>query len=330
MLKIAFAGFRHGHINGLYMQAVENPEVEIVGAFEADDAARTAVAESLGVNFNYDCYDKLLAESGADVIAIGDYFGIRGSRAIAALKAGKHVIADKPLCTSLAELDEIEKLSAEKGLKVGCMLDLRLSAWVQPVRNFILEGKLGEVHNICFTAQHPLNYGTRASWYFEDGKQGGTINDIAIHGIDIIPYLTGLKFAKINAARCWNAFATKEPNFKDAGMFMVEMSNGAGLMADVTYAAPSSCGFKLPYYWRFTIWGEKGVMEFGGNLDPQITVALEGGDGPIILPVDDAPRGKILDYFMDELAGKATDLNTAVVLESSRVALEIQAAADRA
>ncbi|MDD6877579.1 MAG: Gfo/Idh/MocA family oxidoreductase [Clostridiaceae bacterium] len=352
MLNLAFVGFRHGHINGLYTQAMENPDVSVVAAFEENEAARKAAEETLGVKFTHDSYEALLADPTIDAVAIGDYFGIRGARAIAALKAGKHVIADKPLCTSLKELNLIEKLSRQKGLKVGCMFDLRLNAWVEPVRDFIFSGKLGAIHQISFTAQHPLNWGTRPAWYFEDGKQGGTINDIGIHGIDLIPYITGLKFKKVIAARQWNAYAKLAPKFMDSAQFMAELDNGAGVMADVSYAAPSSCGFKLPQYWRFTIWGEKGVIECGGNTRPVISVALQGSDGPVELEVpedthqsldvfvdpnasaeDKKPvraQRQILDFFLADLASAPTPLNTATVIESSRTALTIQAAADRA
>ncbi len=329
MLKIAFAGFRHGHINGLYAQAQEHPGVEIIAAWEGDAEARAAARRDLGVNFTHDSYEAMLAAPGLDVVAIGDYFGARGAEAIAALKAGKHVIVDKPLCTSLAELDEIEALAAKTGLKVGCMLDLRFAQWVQPVRRFLREGKLGAVHGIQFTGQHPLNYGSRPAWYYEEGKHGGTINDIAVHGIDMVTYLTGLRLEKVLAARCWNAFAKAEPRFNDSAQFMVQMDNGAGLMADVSYASPTGIGWKLPTYWRFNLWGEKGMMEFGSNVTPQVTVYLDHAAEPLVMDVSGEPSQKILDVFLDELAGKPTDLHTQVVFQTSRDTLLVQQAADR-
>ncbi|HCS75525.1 MAG TPA: gfo/Idh/MocA family oxidoreductase, partial [Clostridiales bacterium] len=208
MIKIAFAGFRHGHINALYKLAEQNPDVQIVAAYEADADARAAAEADLGVNFAHDSYEDMLNEEDIDVVAIGDYYGKRGSLAIDALKAGKHVYADKPLCTSLDELDEIERLSREKALKVGCMLDMRQNKVVQPVRNFIQEGNLGEIHALFFSGQHPLMYGSRPDWYFEKGKHGGTINDIAIHGMDIVEYLTGLSMKSVTSARCWTSGRT--------------------------------------------------------------------------------------------------------------------------
>ncbi|NMB97548.1 MAG: Gfo/Idh/MocA family oxidoreductase [Clostridiaceae bacterium] len=328
MIKIAFAGFRHGHIYGLYELAQSNPDIEIVGAYEADTDTRVATEKNLGVFFNYDSYDDMLKDKNINVIAIGDYYAKRGSMAIAALKAGKHVYADKPLCISIKELDEIEALSREKGLKVGCMLDMRQCKFVQPARRFIQEGNLGEIHQIFFGGQHPLLYGSRANWYFEEGKHGGTINDIAIHGIDLVEYLTGLSMKRVISARCWNAFAKEVPSFKDSGQFMIELSNGAGLMADVSYSAPNSSGYILPFYWRFTIWGTKGVMEFSYNCN-EITLALDGKPGIETMAIPDVDTGDCLSVFVDELKGKPTDIDTEQVFKATRATLKIQEFADK-
>jgi predicted dehydrogenase len=329
MVRIGFAGFRHGHVNCLYKFAEENPDVEIKGAWEENPEARSAVEKELGVKFTYDSYEDMLKDDSIDVITIGDYFGRRGMLAIKALNAGKHVYADKPLCISLSELEQIERLSSEKNLKVGLMLDMRQEKFVQPVRDLLKENVLGEIHNIFFSGQHPLMYGTRPFWYFEEGKHGGTINDIAIHGIDMVEYLTGLSLKRVIGARCWNAYAKEAPGFKDCGQFMVELTNGAGLMADVSYAAPNSLGYSLPFYWRFTIWGTRGVMEFGIN-SSDIIIALDGKKETETITVPDKKTKDCLSVFLDELAGKPTDINTASVIRASRNTLIIQEYSDRA
>lgn len=327
MLKFAFAGFRHAHINMLYKLAANNPRVEIAAAWEADEKARILAEEKLGVKFTHDDYSDMLSNEEIDVVVIGDYFGIRGSHAISALRAGKHVYADKPLCTTLEELDEIERLAREKNLKVGLMLGMRYNKIVQPVRSFIKEGRLGDVHAIFFGGQHPLLYGSRPEWYFEEGRHGGTINDIAVHGIDFIEYITGLSMKRIIGARCWNAFAKEAPAFKDCGQFMVELTNGAGLIADVSYAAPNSSGYTLPFYWRFTIWGSKGVMEFSSN-SGEFAVALDGSPGVEVIKVPDIDTGNCLDVFLEELSGNHADINTSSVIRVTRNTLMIQKHAD--
>ena len=150
MKKIAFAGLRHGHINSLYNEAVNSPELEICAICEEDAAARQAFVDAHPDSKApvYNSLTQMLAEVPSDIVAIGDYYGKRGSVAIAALKAGKHVIADKPLCTSLSELDEIEKLSREKHLAVGLMLDLRTYDHFVKAREMVLGGELGKITQI--------------------------------------------------------------------------------------------------------------------------------------------------------------------------------------
>ncbi len=329
MYNLAFAGFRHGHINSLYTMASERQDITIKAAFEQDAAARADAEEKLGVKFTHSDYDQMLADPDIDLIAIGDYYGIRGQRVIAALKAGKHVISDKPLCTSLAELAEIEQLAREKGLKVGLMLDLRYHEAVQPVKEIIQSGQLGQIHAIFFGGQHPLNYGTRPQWYFETGKHGGTINDIAIHGVDLVTDMTGLVIEDILAARCWNAFASKEPHFEDSAQFMAKLSNGAGLVADVSYAAPDTSGFSLPQYWRFTIWGTEGVVEFSVGTK-EIWLSLKGSTSLKTVAAAPGPVGDCLSDFLADIAGEESPRGTASVLAATRSTLEVQALADQA
>lgn len=324
-LQFGFVGFRHGHIYSLVKDIENSPGTEIVAACEEHKTTR-AEATAKGVTLTHDSAEDLITNATCHVIAIGDYYARRGALVIAALKAGKHAITDKPLCTSLQELDEIERLSKEKNLKVGCMLTMRGSRQMNGLRNLILSGAIGEVHAISFGGQHPLNLGSRADWYFEPGKHGGTINDIGIHAIDAIPWITGLQFATINAARCWNAFAPEFPHFKDGAQMMLTMNNGCGVLGDVSYFMPDKGGYSLPYYWRTTIWGRNGVLEtstaaqaiaqtVNGNLEHQ--------------PLPQITTGYFEQFLKDiHNTSEKGDLNTAAVIASSRIALKIQQAGD--
>lgn len=266
-MKIAFAGFRHSHIIGMYNAALKNNC--IAGCFEEDDETRNDMKENHNINFCFNSYDELLHSLETDTVAIGDYYQKRGSMVIEAFKAGKHVICDKPICTSLDELNEIEKLSKEKSLTVAIMLDLRY--WEQSIiaRDIISSGKIGNVNIISFTGQHNLAYGSRPSWYFEAGKHGGTINDIGIHGIDVIRYITGKNLSKVEFKKEWNSYAAKEPLFLDSAQFIADME-GISVMADVSYSAPP-CNVLLPTYWEFRFWGDDGMLSF--NLrDKKVTL----------------------------------------------------------
>ena len=324
-IRFGFVGFRHGHIYSLVNKVNETDGVEVVAACEEHEETRAEVVAK-GVTLTHDSAEDLIQNADCDVIATGDYFANRGSVMIAALKAGKHAISDKPLCTSLAEIDEIERLATEQGLKVGCMLTMRGSRQMNGLRNLVQKGTIGEVHAISFGGQHPLNLDSRAKWYFEPGKHGGTITDIGIHAIDALPWMTGLEFETINAARCWNAFAPEYPHFEDGGQMMLTMNNGCGVLGDVSYFMPDKGGYASPHYWRVTLWGREGVLETATTSQS----ILQNAKGEIVnvdLPEVDA---NYFDYFVKDIQGASSgdDLETGQVIKSSRAVLKIQQAAD--
>ena len=328
-LKIAFAGFRHSHIFDLYNLARESAELEIVGACEGHEPTRANILATGRAAITHDRVDKMLDDVDCDIVATGTYFARRGQVLVKALERGKHVIADKPLCTGMDDLNRIEELSREKGLKVGCMLTMRDSGQFIGVRELIQAGFIGAIHAIAFGGQHPLLLGSRAEWYFEEGKHGGTITDIGIHAIDALPWITGLEWRKINAARCWNAFAPEYPHFADAGQMMLEMENGCGVLGDVSYFAPDRAGYRMPYYWRTTFWGRDGVSETPTTAK-EIHLLGKDDDEVQILPLAPAQKGGHLRAFLADIAGETphNGLDTAAVLRSARQVIRIQQAAD--
>ncbi|MBS12997.1 MAG: oxidoreductase [Gemmatimonadetes bacterium] len=325
-LKFAFAGFGHTHINSLYKLVQERDGLTVIGACESEAPSRDSASKA-GIDLTQHTLDEMLDAVDCDVVAIGAAFGDRGAIAIEALKQGKHVIADKPLCTRMSELDEITQLSADAELRVGCMLTQRGSRTSLGLRHLIQQGKIGDLHAINFGGQHPLNLGSRPAWYFEPDRHGGTITDIFIHAADSIPWMTGLAYDRVVAARCWNALAPDYPHFEDGAQLMVTLENGCGIVGDVSYFMPSEGGYKMPYYWRTTFFGSEAVAEISaisGTID--LTV-----DGEVVsLDPEGPPPRNYLDGFIADIAGESDpeNLSTHDVLQATRTAIRVQEAAD--
>ncbi len=328
-LRLAFAGFRHGHIMEVYHLAAQRGDVEVVAACE-ENPPTCAQLESAGkVRLTHASYDEMFGRAEFDALAVGDYYGRRGEILIRALEAGKHVISDKPICTKLEHLDRIARLAGEKGLCVGCQLSMRDDGKFLALRRLVGRGAIGEVHTICFSGQHPLLRGSRPEWYFQPGKHGGTINDIAIHAMDAIPWLTGRKIAAIVAARAWNARVADPDWFQDGAQLMLRLDNGGGVIGDVSYLAPDGCGYKVPQYWRFTLHGSGGVAETATTARSVTVYAQQAERGGRVRPARSQPGG-YFDSFLREVAGQRDGLalSTPEVLASSRLALLAQKAAD--
>ena len=323
-MKILFYGFRHGHINALYRKVAASPLFEIAGCVEPNDAARAAAETNLGAKFSEKTYAEWLTDD-IDAVAIGCAYGERGRAVIAALEAGKHVIADKPVCTSLEELCTIRALTEQMDTKLSCMLDLRYLPQTLRAKEILDSGRLGQVRNVAFNGQHCIDYAHRPAWYFEKGMHGGTINDLAIHGVDLVRMLTGQEISHIDAARTWNAYATRHPEFKDCAAFMARLESGAAVLADVSYSAPAQV-FTLPTYWEFRIWCDRGMLTFHYT-DPAVTVYEESNPEAQILP-GITPDGDYLTEFADEITHN-TRIITENVLRSTETALTIQQFADQ-
>jgi predicted dehydrogenase len=316
-------------VNDLFSRVQQGDSYHLAACCEEDPETREALKQEGKVQITHESASTMLAEVEFDVLIIGDYYSRRGELAIAGLRSGRHVLSDKPLCTSRKELDEIQRLSAEQDLKVGCMLDQRDKGFAATMRDLVRSGELGDVQSVQFLGNHPLLLGSRPEWYFEEGKHGGTINDIAIHGIDLIRWATGAEYTAVVGARCWNAGYPQLKHFQNGAHLMLAMNTGCTLSADVSYLVPDSFGYAFPLYWRYTIWGTKGVLEAGPQSNTA-TLYSQGGSTPKEVPVKDDNAGGYLDSFMRDLSGqpKDGDLTTADVLAASRVALAAQVVAD--
>lgn len=330
-LKIAFAGFRHGHIYDLWSRVAQRDDVVCVAACEEDPETCAQIKTAGKIPLTHERYDELLDTVSCDIVAVGDYYGKRGSMLIAALERGKHVMADKPVCTSLAEIAAIKKLAEAKTLSVGCMLDLRDTGYMRGLRSVIQSGQIGDVLAMTISGQHPLRYGTRAGWYFEPGNQGGTLNDIGIHAVDAVLWLTKLQITTIHAARQWNGHLPQVPFFNDGGQAMLSLSNGAGILVDVSYFAPDDFKGQWPQYWRFTIWGTQGVVEAQLSGDKMV-LCKNGSEKPEYLPLPPGESGGYLESFLNEIRGlKPGDgaSTTSSILCASTLSLQMQDCADK-
>lgn len=323
-LRLAFAGFRHAHIFDLYQRALAHPDIEVTGAWENDPAG--SLLPGRGITLSHSNYEDLL--TSCDSVAIGDCYGRRGPLVIQALRAGKHVIADKPLCTSLEEWKEIAALASEKNRRIGLMLDMRDHGNLISLRELTASGRIGEVQTVSFSAQHPLLRDTRPAWYFEPGMHGGTLNDIAIHAINLIPWVTGLEIAKVDAARTWNAKAAHAPHFKDCGQLLLRLSNGGGVLGDVSYLAPDHCGYAIDNYWRITLHGTSGFAETSYNR-AGVGFADDRMTQTELLPPAPGRPGGYLEDFLADVAGTPREdgLDTPACLQATRQSLELEAKA---
>ena len=121
--------------------------VRPVGCADLNAEAAKAAAERWNIPKVYTS-DEMFADPEVDIVLILTNPASHYSLTMAALKAGKHVYCEKPLCTSLEQANEIVEFAADKGLFVGAAPDTFLSPEFQTVRKVIDEGALGKVIHV--------------------------------------------------------------------------------------------------------------------------------------------------------------------------------------
>lgn len=330
MHHVAFAGFRHPHIFTLWNLVRDHSNCEIVTSYEGDPLTRSTLLEEKDISITHEDFDLMLAESKCSIVAIGDVYAKRGALAISALKKGRHVISDKPIAVHQEELEEITTLSRQNGLSVGCQLDLVENGAMRQARKLILDRNIGDVCTVNISAQHPLRLKSRASWYFEIGQHGGTINDIGIHVFDLVPWLIGSPWKNTIFAREWNSKASAIPHFKDCAQFYGSLESNASCFADLSYLAPDILGYELPQYWRLLVHGTQGMLETNYGSE-HVTLVKDVDTQVSSVPVSKESPQTCLDDFLAEIEGRpnGTGLTTNRVLSVSKMALQAQSIADK-
>jgi len=164
------------------------------------------VARRLGAGFGVPTiaadYREVLRDSSTDAVHICTPNALHFSMAREALEAGKHVVCEKPLATSVEEAHKLVELAAQKGLRNCVCHNLRYYPMVQQLRRMREAGELGEILSVQGAySQDWLLYDTDWNWRI-DARAGGAsrcMADIGSHFFDMAEHVTGLRVTSLCA-----------------------------------------------------------------------------------------------------------------------------------
>jgi predicted dehydrogenase len=179
-------------------------KVRITAVFDPVKERAQAAADKYGVPAAYGSYDELLADTNVDAVTLCSPIGYHYEQCIKALNAGKHIHSNKTITTAVKELDEIKKLSEEKGRRVVASPGMMLMPWNQRMRRLILDGTVGDVTAAVtggggggdYHLGEPYRHGddilnnANPSWYFKK-PGGGPLYDVTVYFINILTGLLG-------------------------------------------------------------------------------------------------------------------------------------------
>ena len=144
-------------------------------------AARRAEAAAEFACETYDDYGKMLRGTNADVITVATPSAFHGPQTIAALKAGKHVVVEKPLSTSVREADRMIAAAATCRRHLMIHQNYRISRSFTFMQALVKSGKLGKLTHLAFNSS---SYARRNDWQCLRANAGGLLNNHGTHALD--------------------------------------------------------------------------------------------------------------------------------------------------
>jgi len=158
----------------------ELPNVELEALCDIDEERAKSVAQRYEVPKVYSNHRDLLKDGNVDAVTICTPSNTHGELAIAALRAGKDVLIEKPMATEVSEARRVMILAKKLDNIVSVGFIERFNPVVQKTKNMIEEGQIGEVL---------LSYARRIGSWPERIGDVGVIRDTAVHDIDLATYL---------------------------------------------------------------------------------------------------------------------------------------------
>jgi len=249
---IGVGGMGTGHA----MNMPKIPEVKLTAVCDIDRTALKTAMENFDVP-GFDNATALINSGLVDAVLIATPHYFHPPIAIEAMKAGLHIISEKPMAVQVSAAAETIRVAKETGRIFSVMFQQRALPESQAAHKLVAEGRLGEIYRTMlidahFRSQAYYDSATwRATWR---GEGGGVLMNQGPHGLDLFTWLGGLP-SRVTA-RC--KIRQHKIEVEDEAVALLEYANGAhGFLYETVNEAPTQT--------RIEILGEKGkiLLEHG-------------------------------------------------------------------
>jgi len=287
-----------------------------------DESLPEALRGQAGIQ-RYGTLDELLADPDVDMVSLCSPRRDRqAGDAIAALRRGKHVYAEKPCALSERELDEILAAAQASGRRFREMGDtvFEPSAPWYAMRELVRSGAIGAVVQVHAQKSYPWHDRRGA----DDGVDGGLVAWVGVHGFRWIEQIGGSRVKEVLDAAKTSFGASAAGNPTMAAACLLALENGGVATLTANYLNPP----------KFDTWGNEALRIFGTGGMAEITDGgtrsrwfdAKGDRGPV--PPAETPDyfDRLMRFFRD---GETMPFSLEDDLHPTRVALRVAAKARR-
>jgi predicted dehydrogenase len=256
----------------------------------------------------------VLDRKDVDAVTICTPNALHAEMAVTAAEAGKHVLVEKPIATTLADADAMVAAAARGGVVLMTAHNLRFAAPFVAARESVARGDVGVVTGVRASFGHggPAAWAPDATWFFDRALSGGgALIDLGIHMADLLRSVTSDEVVEVAAM----TFGSDD-GVEDAGAAVLRFANGAVGSLQASWIAKPGPDHEL------TIFGTDGTLHLDSRTP--LTLHAVGGEAEEVK----LPTG-IVDPYAAFVDAVTTGTAPPVTGEDGRAALAIIDAAYR-
>jgi predicted dehydrogenase len=226
-------------VGALHVDALRRLGVSIAGLAAATPEIARRDAERLDVARTFASGEELIASDEVDVVHVCTPNSLHLPLARAALRAGKHVVVEKPLCIYANDAEELLRMASEAGVVHALCHTYRHYPMLRALRESIARGELGRVHalRVAWLNEELLTLDA-GHWMLDPRQMGPSLSlaDVGIHLWDLVEHVGGVEISEVlcetRAARPGDGAG------EDSALLALRLAGGAIASAFVSQAAP--------------------------------------------------------------------------------------------
>ncbi len=202
----------------------ELASTELVAVCDMNQERAKAVADQFGVKA-YTSSSRMLKSGDVEAVSVCTWSTKLAEEALKALKAGKHVLVEKPMATHAKQAEKLLGVAEKSGLHLTAGFLMRFIPGLQHIREAVENKKIGEL--VCATAK-------RVSQWPERIGDVGVVKDTAIHDIDVMRYISDEDPISVYA----KTGSMRHRKFEDYAQIMLTYEDGKSAFIESNWLTP--------------------------------------------------------------------------------------------
>ena len=300
--------------NHIHLPLMRAAGVEIVAFASRSRSSADATCERWGSGRVVEEWADAVGRDDVDAVLVTTPNVQHRDVAVAAAKAGKHVLVDKPIACTVADADEMIAVASAAGVVLTPFQNTRFAAPFVGANGVVADGRIGTVTAVRAAFGHggPQVWAPNADWFFEKARSGGgCLIDLGVHAIDLVRYVTGDDIVSVAAELNGHA-----GDVETDAQLVVRLAGGAIGTVHASWSSRPGPDHQL------TVIGTEGTLHLDGRT-PLTLFALDGERERVDVPTS---VGSPLDEFLAAVHGEREPSVTAA---DGRAAIAVVEAAYR-